>query len=146
MLVIMDIIARRVTEVCVVMTLYGSCCVVLVLMGTFIDNIAHYFDGTIRESLRYENIVSGSTITIILFLSSLKSMKKVFNKIVFINKHPSHIPHSDSWVWLSYYLYLSLSLSLWLPDFHLIIFPKSLMCGYLLKLTIRNHNLKIILK
>ena len=93
----MDIIARRVTEVCVVMTLYGSCCVVLVLMGTFIDNIAHYFDGTIRESLRYKNIVSGSTN--ILFLSSLKSMKKVFNKIasrfliVFIKKQSSHIPY-----------------------------------------------------
>ena len=38
---------RRVTEVCVVMTLYGSSCVVMVLMGSFISNIAHYFDETI---------------------------------------------------------------------------------------------------
>ena len=42
---------RRVTEVCVVMTLYGSCCVVMVLMGSFISNIAHYFDKTV--SIRY---------------------------------------------------------------------------------------------
>ena len=44
-------IYRRVTEVCVVMTLYGSCCVVLVLMGSFISNIATYFDENI--SIRY---------------------------------------------------------------------------------------------
>jgi len=43
-------IGRRVTEVCVVMTLYGSCCVVMVLMGSFISNIAHYFDKTVSIS------------------------------------------------------------------------------------------------
>ena len=49
------VMCRRVTEVCVVMTLYGSCCVVLVLMGSFISNIANYFDENI--SIRYNVIL-----------------------------------------------------------------------------------------
>jgi len=35
-------IGKWVTTVCVILTLYGSCCVVIVLMGDFINNIAEY--------------------------------------------------------------------------------------------------------
>ena len=35
-------IGKWVTTVCVILTLYGSCCVVIVLMGDFINNIATY--------------------------------------------------------------------------------------------------------
>merc|ERR1719422_2413067 len=38
---------RRVTEVCVTLTLYGSSTVIMVLMGDFINNIATYFDPSI---------------------------------------------------------------------------------------------------
>ena len=35
-------IGKHVTSVCVILTLYGSCCVVIVLMGGFLENIAKY--------------------------------------------------------------------------------------------------------
>ena len=35
-------IGKHVTSVCVILTLYGSCCVVIVLMGGFLENIANY--------------------------------------------------------------------------------------------------------
>jgi len=37
-------IGRHVVSVCVAITLYGSCCVVIVLMGGFLQNIFEYFD------------------------------------------------------------------------------------------------------
>ena len=35
-------IGNYVTSVCVILTLYGSCCVIIVLMGGFLENIANY--------------------------------------------------------------------------------------------------------
>ena len=36
-------VMKHITTACVIMTLYGSCVVVLVLMGDFLANISHYF-------------------------------------------------------------------------------------------------------
>ena len=37
-------VMKHITTACVIVTLYGSCCVVLVLMGDFLQNISGYFD------------------------------------------------------------------------------------------------------
>jgi len=43
-------IGKHVTSVCVILTLYGSCCVVIVLMGGFLENIANYANPDIGMS------------------------------------------------------------------------------------------------
>ena len=37
-------VMKHVTSACVIVTLYGSCCVILVLMGDFLHNIASFWD------------------------------------------------------------------------------------------------------
>ena len=37
-------VMKHVTTACVIVTLYGSCCVILVLMGDFLHNIASFWD------------------------------------------------------------------------------------------------------
>ena len=50
-------VMKHVTTACVIITLYGSCVVVLVLMGDFLSNISGYWDLNWRYGAHSKHIL-----------------------------------------------------------------------------------------